>query len=292
MTDDPARPTTTLLMMCPPDHYEVGYAINPWMDPEGWSRDPVGNQKLAQEEWQALKSLYESLGAAVIEEPAVEDLPDLVFASNAGFALDKKMLLAHFRNPERQGEEQINARFFEECRRDGTLVSVDSMPADVFFEGGGDAVFDKFRNLIWLGHGQRSSFEAKEILERTFGLKIVDLPLISADFYHLDTALAPLPRGHIMYVPRAFDEETIARIKEVAGNDTYLIPLSEEESGSFCANAVALRDHIVLGACSDQLRGRLEEFGYQVHTTPLPRFLMGGGAAYCLTCRLDHRTGG
>src|ERR1700693_6358890 len=34
METTPAR-----FLMCPPDHYEVSYTINPWMDPARWSQN-------------------------------------------------------------------------------------------------------------------------------------------------------------------------------------------------------------------------------------------------------------
>ena len=56
------------------------------------------------------------------------------------------------------------------------------------------------------------------------------------------------------------------------------------------ANAVYLGDTLVMGGCSDRLRGTLDERGYRVAVTPLRSFLKSGGAAFCLTLRLDRRS--
>ena len=45
-----------------------------------------------------------------------------------------------------------------------------------------------------------------------------------------------------------------------------------------------------MAGCSDRLRGTLEERGYRVAATPLRSFLKSGGAAFCLTLRLDRRS--
>jgi N-dimethylarginine dimethylaminohydrolase len=47
---------------------------------------------------------------------------------------------------------------------------------------------------------------------------------------------------------------------------------------------------VVLSGASDKLRGKLEERGYRVAVTPLRSFLRSGGAAFCLTLRLDRQS--
>ena len=42
-----------------------------------------------------------------------------------------------------------------------------------------------------------------------------------------------------------------------------------------------------MSACGERLRANLEERGYRVVTSPLRSFLRSGGAAFCLTLRLD-----
>jgi N-dimethylarginine dimethylaminohydrolase len=45
-----------------------------------------------------------------------------------------------------------------------------------------------------------------------------------------------------------------------------------------------------MSGCGDRLKAALAERGYRVVTTPLPSFLRSGGAAFCLTLRLDRRS--
>ena len=44
------RGQSVSLAMCRPDHFEVAYAINPWMDPDAWSgnRDELADLSLRQ----------------------------------------------------------------------------------------------------------------------------------------------------------------------------------------------------------------------------------------------------
>src|ERR1700738_4561904 len=71
--------TTRHFLMCRPDHFEVSYAINPWMDPaEGADRER------AIEQWEALRAAYVRLGHQVSLIDPVDGLPDMVFAANGG----------------------------------------------------------------------------------------------------------------------------------------------------------------------------------------------------------------
>jgi len=46
-----------------------------------------------------------------------------------------------------------------------------------------------------------------------------------------------------------------------------------------------------MSACGPRLRAELEGRGYLVVTVPLGSFLRSGGAAFCLTLRLDLQSG-
>jgi N-dimethylarginine dimethylaminohydrolase len=61
-----------------------------------------------------------------------------------------------------------------------------------------------------------------------------------------------------------------------------------EDALAFAANAVCVDRTIVLSSCSSTLRSKLQERGYLVVESPLHAFLRSGGAASCLTLRLDH----
>jgi hypothetical protein len=45
-----------------------------------------------------------------------------------------------------------------------------------------------------------------------------------------------------------------------------------------------------MSGCGERLQRRLAERGYRVTATPLTSFLRSGGAAFCLTLRLDRRS--
>src|SRR5207302_7965852 len=133
----------------------VSYAINPWMKPKSWARREGTLAAASQQEWAALHRTLQELGAAIDLVPPAAGLPDLVFTANAAVVLDRKALLARFRYPERQGEEPHIEAAFRALHARGVLDAVRKLPEDTVLEGAGDCVFDRARDLFWMGFGPR-----------------------------------------------------------------------------------------------------------------------------------------
>src|SRR5580693_164870 len=96
----PSRlPRPRAYLMCPPDHFAVQYAINPWMG----SGEPVDTAR-AMLQWQLLRDTYRSLGHSVEIIDARPGLPDMVFAANGATVIGGTVLGARFRHPERAAE--------------------------------------------------------------------------------------------------------------------------------------------------------------------------------------------
>ncbi|HLY58463.1 MAG TPA: ornithine--oxo-acid transaminase [Stellaceae bacterium] len=275
------------LVMCPPDHYEVSYRINPWMDPADWAAHADMLTRDAVDGWRRLYETYEELGANIELMPPQPGLPDLVFTANSAVVLDRKVLLARYRFPERQGEERIGRNFFEHLRDAGTVDEIHEMPEGVFFEGAGDCLWDRHRRMLWTGWGPRSSREATATIARLYGLPTVALELVDPRFYHLDTAFCVLSGGEILYVPGAFSAEGLAMVRGLVP-ESQLIPVCEADAGALAANSVAVGRDLVFGHCGQALAADLARRGYRVHTVPLGSFGKSGGSAYCLTLRLDN----
>ena len=279
---------TGRFLMCRPEHFAVSYTINPWMDPKRWARD-AGAHAAAEREWGALYRKLIKLGAAVEVIPPVPGLPDLVFTANAAVVLDRKALLARFRHPERQREEGHFEAAFRALQARGLIDVVRKLPKELVLEGAGDCVWDERRNLFWLGYGPRSDAAAAHAVADIFARDVVALELADERFYHMDTALAPLPGGEVMYLPSAFTAAANAAIRERVAPQAR-IEITSEDGRRFAANAVGLGETLIMSGCGRRLRAELNERGYDVVTTPLPSFLRSGGSAFCLTLRLDRRS--
>ena len=275
-------------LMCRPEHFAVSYTINPWMDPKLWARD-VGAHAAAEREWGALYRKLTKLGAAIELLAPVPGLPDLVFTANAAIVLDGRALLAHFRHPERQREEAHFEAAFRALQARGLIDAVSKLPKNLMLEGAGDCVWDARRKLFWMGYGPRSDVSAARAVEDLFAQDVVTLELADPRFYHMDTALAPLPGGEVMYLPTAFTAAARGVIRaRVAPHER--IEIAMEDGCRLAANAVTLGNTLIMSGCGRRLRAELGERGYEIVATPLSSFLRSGGSAFCLTLRLDRRS--
>src|SRR3954453_10555227 len=66
-------------LMCPPTHFDVAYAINPWMDVA-----TAVDRRLAEHQWDALVAALRDAGAQIEVLDPVAGLPDLVFTTHLG----------------------------------------------------------------------------------------------------------------------------------------------------------------------------------------------------------------
>ena len=276
------------LVMCRPDYFEVSYAINPWMDPNAWSANKAKLAGESRRQWENLVSTLHGLGAEVLVRLPEPGVPDMVFTANAAIVLDGKALLARFRDKERQAEEPHFLKFFNELKSRRVLKHVKTLPEGMFQEGTGDCTWDAARQQFWAGYGQRSRREACDMIADYFGRKVVPLELVDPRFYHVDTCLAPLPDGHILYYPAAFSETGRADLERHAGGAEWLIAADAADADQLGVNLVGMGKTLVMAACSRDLEGKLFRFGYKVKRCPLPAFGMSGGAAFCLTLRVNH----
>lgn len=269
------------LLLCPPTHFAVDYVINPWMQGHVHGADA----RRAGAQWQALRRVL--LAHAQVEEmEPVPGLPDLPFTANAGLVVGDVFVPSRFAHPERQGEEPY---FIDWFAQQGYRVR--PLPGPLRFEGAGDALLDRGAQRLWMGYGHRSEPAVAAELERMLDLQVVPLRLRDPRFYHLDTCFCPLRGGWLLYFPDAFDADSRREI-ETRVPPHRRIAVGEADALAFACNAVDLDDRVVLNRASPALRRALAAAGYATHETPLDEFLKAGGAAKCLTLRLDDAAQG
>jgi len=263
-------------LMCRPQYFDVNYVINPWMS---GNLHCVGRTR-AQAQWSALHALLQSDADVELIEPE-PGLPDMPFTANAGLVLGNRAVVSNFRHPERQTEEQHFERWFRDHGFD-----VHKFDRSVSFEGAGDALLDRERGCIWMGHGHRSERAAAGHLQSVFGLEVVPLQLADPRFYHLDTCFCPLPRGYVMYYPDAFSEDSQALLKRRISED-HAILVSEHDAERFACNAVNVGDQVILNGASESLIQALASAGFRTVQSSFSEFLRAGGASKCLVLRLE-----
>lgn len=260
--------------MCSPDHYDVDYVINPWME----GNIHKSSRDRAVEQWQGLYQIIKQ-HAIVDLVPPQKGVPDMVFTANAGLVLGDVAVLSRFYHPERQGEEPHFKQWFEDRG-----FTVYELPPELPFEGAGDALFDREGGWLWAGYGFRSELDSHPYLAKWLDVEVLSLRLMDERFYHLDTCFCPLNNGYLLYYPPAFDAYS-NRLIEMRVPAAKRIAISEPDAINFACNAVNVDRAIILNKASAELKQRLNAAGFEVIETPLTEFLKAGGAAKCLTLR-------
>ncbi len=266
----------TTLLMCPPSSFEIAYDINPWM-----SRNVGRATPDAQRQWDRLVETLECAADVTIETLApIPGLPDLVFTANAALISGRLAIMSTFRHPERRREQPAFRAWLSRYGFGTTSLR------QTFFEGAGDALFDRARPHLYVGYGWRTERPAILQLGETLGVRTLPLLLVDERFYHLDTALCPLSSGHVLAFMDAFSPHA-QRLLRRHIEPEYLIPIGIDDALALACNAVDLGDAIVLHSATRKLRERLHAAGYRVFATDLGEFHKAGGSAKCLTLRLE-----
>ncbi|MCL3819718.1 dimethylargininase [Aeromicrobium wangtongii] len=264
-------------LMCPPAHFEVAYAINPWMDVAN-----LVDVDRARQQWEVLRDTYLRLGHRVDLIDPLPGQPDMVFAANGALVIGGRAYGAMFRFPERAAEGGAYAAWLS---AQGYRVHEPRRTN----EGEGD--FLALGSMILAGTGFRTSLEAHIELAEALDRPVVSLELVDPRFYHLDVAIAVLDDGNgtapadIAYFPGAFSRHSRRTLRDLFP-DALLC--SEEDARVLGLNAVSDGHHVVLPAAATSLAASLRRRGYTPVPVVLDEFLKAGGSVKCCTMEM-HR---
>jgi len=256
--------------MCPPAHFAVTYAINPWMRP-----DEPADAELAMRQWTRLRETYLELGHTVYTIEPQPGLPDMVFAANGATVIDGSVLGVRFRHPERAAEADAYLNWF---RANGWTPVHE---ARLVNEGEGDILVAG--DTVLAGYGFRSDEAAAGELASVFGRKVVSLRLVDPRFYHLDTALCVLDSSTAMYYPAAFDDAGRAALSSLFAE---LIEAKDEDAEVLGLNAVSDGHYVVLASQATALARQLYARGFVPVPVDMSELRKAGGGAKCCTLEL------
>jgi N-dimethylarginine dimethylaminohydrolase len=259
-------------LMCPPEHFSVDYAINPWMDVARGT-----DRALAMQQWETLRRTYLELGHDVQLIDAEPGLPDMVFAANGGLVIEGQGLGARFTHAERRAEGPAYLRWLEAA---GLKAVTEPVHVN---EGEGD--FLVVGDLVLAGTGFRTDPGAHGEVQELFGIPVVSLQLVDPRFYHLDTALAVLGDHDVAYFPEAFSPGSRGVLQRLFPD---AILTGEEDATVLGLNAVSDGRHVVLPAAARDLAAQLRERGYEPVGVDLSELLKAGGSVKC--CTLEIRS--
>ncbi len=254
--------------MCRPDHYEVSYSINPWMDP----KVPV-DQKLAKFQWQKIKNLIQDfLKLKVNTINQKQGLPDMVFSTDSGLVYQKNYLQANFKYPQRQPEPNQYAVWF---KKHGFKIK--KIPAQYKFEGG-DFLF--WQTKILAGFGFRTQKNSLKQIEQIMQKEIIPLQLTDPYLYHLDMALTPLDQKTLVCYPGAFSPQSFKKLKNIA----QVIEASRHDVLNFSLNSLVYHRKIIVNKGFNSFLPQLMSRNFKVAEVDVSEFKKAGGGIHCLSC--------
>ena len=265
------RGTRRRYLMCAPEHFDVVYRINPWMDPDR----PTGRAR-ALRQWRRIVEAYEGAGHEIVLVDPVEGLPDMVFTANGGLVLDGRALVARFRHPERAGEQTAFRRFFEQ------LGLAEVAAASFVNEGEGDYL--PVGSVILGGSGFRTDPRSHDEVADYFSRPVIPLELVDGRFYHLDTALTVLDENQVAYWPGAFSPASQGRLRELF---PAAVLATEADALTFGLNACSDGTHVVMSATAKRLAAAFRERGFTPVPLPTSELQKAGGSAKCCTLELS-----
>lgn len=232
---------------------------------------------LAKVQWNNLHHHILRLGGWLEYVEHADGWPDMVFTANAGLVRGKDVVVSKFRFKERGGEERYFREWFES---QGFTTHAVTKGA---FEGEGDALFAG--NRLYCGYGFRSDLEAHEEVAVRLGVnEIVPVKLVDPRFYHLDTCFCPLNSSLALVYPGAFEPSDLALLER----SLELIRVREQDALHFVCNAVVLGTTVVVPEGCAETYEILKSRGFTPYPVGLSEFIKAGGAAKCLSLKLDH----
>ncbi len=260
------------IIMCPPEYYDIEYSINPWMDTNNKVK-----KKEAQKQYNNLKEAFRKAGAEINELTPVKNLPDMVFACNAGYAESDIFVKANFKAQQRKREAEAAEKYFKQKN-----YRVFSLPENIIFEGEGDII--RTQSKYFLGWGQRSDLMAKDYIEDITGKEFIPLELIDPYFYHLDTCFGPINDELVVINEKAFSEDSLTKIYD---RFQHVISANETDNSVLACNLVVLGKNVFIGkGTSEELKNEIRKFSYNVIENDMSEFLKGGGSVKCLSLEI------
>ena len=277
-------------VMVEPTHFRVEYQINPFMDP-AVQPDPA----LALAQWRDLVATIEGLGGTVEAIAQRPDAPDMVYAMNLGLALVRApvpqsevgqphVVMSHMRYAVRRMETTTAQPWFAERAYTTSYVGREGVGAHL---EAGDAF--AFGDALVVGYGPRTEELALKHLALDLGVRVRGFRITHPGMYHMDLAFCPLDETRAIVCPAAFDDSSAADLLELVPD--ALVITEEEALTTFCANSIVIGRTVVMPACPDRVRARLEEWGFEVVLVDVSEFHKGGGSIRCLTNPVDVRIG-
>jgi N-dimethylarginine dimethylaminohydrolase len=219
------------------------------------------------------------------------DLPDIVFAANAGLALPRLpvpvVLLSSMKHKHRQRETPL----FDRAMREKGILTV-PFPTGAVFEGQGEGMWFLNGKLLVLGYGFRSTRRTltllRSVIQQVYNHFKVEPPIViglklkSPRFYHIDLVMAKTSERSC-----AMQWGSVENVQELR---EYIDVRAYRTHDPFLFNLVTLSDKVVTHKLeSNKDRAFLESvFGKPVVEVDVSEFEKSGGSVGCMVFK-EHK---
>jgi N-dimethylarginine dimethylaminohydrolase len=253
----------------------------------------------ARADWWAVCTAVEAAGGvcAVVDNESDPSLTGLPYTAEAGVcgvdpdSGDRVFVLPRLTPPHRRAEPAIIG---PAVARLG-LVTVE-LPEDSAFEGQGDVIkiADRFVCTAGVGPWARTHVDSLDAVVDVLPGRWLKLAFHADPWFHGNTFLGAWSRGSDVVVavcPEALRDDGAALLSAFV-DGARVVPLSKDETLTYATNALQVNDTVLAPAgVPGHVVDAWRSIGLAVHFLELPAlFRKGGGAAVCLTNRLDGVT--
>jgi len=229
-------------------------------------REVAIDVSLARAQHAAYREALEAAGAAVVELPADERLPDCVFVEDTAVVAGGLALIARPGAPSRRGEPAAVAAALARHLELAPMAE----PATL---DGGDCL--RLGRTLYIGRSARTNAAGiaraeAALAPRGFRIVAVDLP---PDVLHLKCVCSPLGDDRLLLA-----EDTLpAGLFDAEGVEIVWVPAEER----YAANAVAIGDRVIAAAEYPRTRAALAAAGLQVLPVPTSEVRKADGSLTC-----------
>ncbi len=275
----PAMPVPSKVLMVKPTYFDVEYVINPHMKGQIGDVDKMQ----AQNEWDHLMEGFKELALDVEILEGKKGLPDMVFCANQSLPFideegNKKVVMGIMKTKQRKPEVDAIEKWFKTQNYEILHLNHEDVKS---FEGMGDGIWHPKRQLLWGGYGFRTSVSAYEHVSDLLDVPVVALQLTDESFYHLDTCICMLDETTALIYRDAFTDEGLEIIHTLF--DTVIAATKYEAEQLLAVNAVCPdgKNVLIQQGCTD-VNKKLRDAGYSVHEFSTYEFLKSGGSVFCM----------
>lgn len=250
---------------------------------------PVANSQRALEQARGLGDLISAQGIEVVRFPGRRETPDAVFPNNVFATTSDRFIVGRMLRPSRQKEaERSDIRSYFKSRG---YREIDLSQRDLVAELTGTLIIDSARRIGFCGMSGRVDRAGLRAMHKAFDLKMTYRFQLRPEEYHTNVVMMILASRACVIYPGGFANpvvpETIAR----AFPDRTLV-LNLAEQHAFAANCIALTDKDLfmsqtgVDALRDSSRKTLEDWGFEIHSTPLDEIEKAGGSLRCMVAEI------